>query len=438
MLQQFNFENFRSFRDSVSLDLCAGKITEFENTIVKEGGERILPAIAIYGANASGKSNVLDAFAHMCNYVRNSFTFGADDDESKCMGKFEHDELDSARFHLPFRFDSNSVEKPSEFEVFYTDKDGKTINYGFSADKQGIAEEWLFITSKSRGSKPRQIINRIRSENILEFSGIPNKSEENIRIALKDEVLVLSLGSLLKIKLLENVYNWFSSVRFIDYGNVLNLIRISFKAPPMIAEDEELRKRLVAYLSSFDKSIVGIKAEKVQNEENEYRVKIDTLHKMVDSGEVVTLPLNEESDGTKKMFSMFNSIDKILASGSVLVIDELNARLHPLLVRNLLTLFLDSNTNPNHAQIIFTCHDAWLLKANILRRDEIWFTEKDTRGLSNLYSLADFVDDEGYKIRKDADYEKNYLIGKYGAIPTLESLDMFVDRSEDEGGSEDE
>ena len=125
------------------------------------------------------------------------------------------------------------------------------------------------------------------------------------------------------------------------------------------------------------------------------------------------------------MFSMFDYLDRVLASGNVIVVDDLNAKLHPLLIRHLLTLFLNSEKNPNHAQLVFTCHDAWLLKSGLLRRDEIWFTEKSETCLSNLYSLADFVDDEGYKIRKDADYEKNYLLGKYGAIPTLESLDRF-------------
>lgn len=106
-------------------------------------------------------------------------------------------------------------------------------------------------------------------------------------------------------------------------------------------------------------------------------------------------------------------------------IDELNARLHPLLVRNFLLIFLNPNININHAQLVFTTHDTWQLSNQLLRRDEIWFVEKDDRGVSTLYSLADFVDEDGARIRKDESYEKNYLIGKYGAIPTLKSIDMF-------------
>ena len=122
-----------------------------------------------------------------------------------------------------------------------------------------------------------------------------------------------------------------------------------------------------------------------------------------------------------------NQIKEIIhaATCSVFFIDELNARLHPLLVRNFLLTFLNPAINTNHAQLIFTTHDTWQLSNQLLRRDEIWFVEKDDRGVSNLYSLADFVDEDGSRIRKDESYEKNYLIGKYGAIPVLKTLEVF-------------
>ena len=115
-----------------------------------------------------------------------------------------------------------------------------------------------------------------------------------------------------------------------------------------------------------------------------------------------------------------------LERGGVLCVDELNARLHPLLVRNVILMFLNAKINKNHAQLVFTSHDAWQLDHSILRRDEIWFTDKDRDGVSSLYSLADFVDEGGNKIRKDESLAKNYLLGKYGAIPQLKSLDMFL------------
>ena len=145
----------------------------------------------------------------------------------------------------------------------------------------------------------------------------------------------------------------------------------------------------------------------------------------IDSDEFAAIPLGMESAGTLKMFALYPELQDVLEKGSVFFIDELNARLHPLLVRNFLLTFLNPEINTNHAQLIFTTHDTWQLSNQLLRRDEVWFTEKDGQGISKLYSLADFVDESGARIRKDESYEKNYLIGKYGAIPTLKSIDIF-------------
>ena len=159
------------------------------------------------------------------------------------------------------------------------------------------------------------------------------------------------------------------------------------------------------------------------NREDVYR--ISSLHKKIGSDETAQIPLSEESSGTLKMFSLYPDLQETLNTGSVFFIDELNARLHPLLVRNFILTFLNPEINTNHAQLIFTTHDTWQLSNQLFRRDEIWFTEKDKNGLSALYSLADFADDDGLKIRKDENYEKNYLVGKYGAIPALKNFDIF-------------
>ena len=124
------------------------------------------------------------------------------------------------------------------------------------------------------------------------------------------------------------------------------------------------------------------------------------------------------------MFSLYPELQEALKNGGVFFVDELNARLHPLLVRNFILTFLNPEVNVNHAQLVFTTHDTWQLSNQLLRRDEIWFTEKDDMGLSTLYSLADFIED-GSRIRKDESYEKNYLLGKYGAIPSLKTIDFF-------------
>jgi AAA15 family ATPase/GTPase len=168
--------------------------------------------------------------------------------------------------------------------------------------------------------------------------------------------------------------------------------------------------------------------EKVPSDGNEGRenvYKITALHKKIGSDQFAEIPLEEESAGTLKMFALYPELQDVLQKGGVYFIDELNARLHPLLVRNFILTFLNPEINTQHAQLVFTTHDTWQLSNRLLRRDEIWFTEKDNREVSTLYSLADFVDEDGARIRKDESYEKNYLIGKYGAIPTLKSIDLF-------------
>jgi AAA15 family ATPase/GTPase len=127
------------------------------------------------------------------------------------------------------------------------------------------------------------------------------------------------------------------------------------------------------------------------------------------------------------MFALYPILQEVLNDGGVLFIDELNAKLHPLLVRTFIQSFTNPELNKHKAQLIFTTHDAWQLNNSLLRRDEIWFTEKSSDGISSLYSLADFVDEEGVKIRKDENFEKNYLLGKYGAIPSMKQINLFTE-----------
>ena len=212
-----------------------------------------------------------------------------------------------------------------------------------------------------------------------------------------------------------------------DFGKPIENYFLSTVIPDGFTDDEKVRRKVVDYFATFDSSIVGFNVEvyKADNDNEEDRIKIDALHKMIDSDEIAVIPLQNESAGTLKMFAMYPMLQEVLSTGGVLFIDELNARLHPLLVRAFIITFLNPEINTKHAQLIFTSHDSWQLNGNFLRRDEIWFAEKDSDGVSNLYSLADFTDEDGVKIRKDENYEKNYLLGKYGAIPSLSYFDVF-------------
>lgn len=245
-------------------------------------------------------------------------------------------------------------------------------------------------------------------------------------IALENETLLVSLGAKLKVEKLKFVRDWFMKNEFADFGEPIENYFLSSVVPKNFETDENVRKKVINYLSSFDNSIVDFEVEVIKGETEEgKKLKIDSVHKMIDGNGVASIPLQYESAGTLKMFALYPLLDEILKTGGVLVVDELNSKIHPLMVRVFVQTFLNKDLNPNKAQLIFTTHDTWQLNANLLRRDEIWFTEKQKNGVSQLYSLADFVDEDGVKIRKDENYEKNYLLGKYGAIPTLKYFDLF-------------
>ena len=416
MLIQFNFKNFKSFREEATLDLSAAKMTEFSDRVVTVGSEKILPVAAIYGANASGKSNIYSAFEYMSDYVAESFKYG---DEEEKFEEFRP---------TPFLFDSTSADAESSFEVYFTlpgDKAEKTYNYGFCIDKEGVTEEWLNSKAKT-ARKYSTVFYRGTSEDELDLSGFPKSSRDNIQVALEKQVLIISLGAKLKIGKCKDIRDWFLANEFADFGDPVTNSYMSHKLPKNFVEDKEVQNRVVDYLASFDGHIKDFVIEVVPHngEAKENTYIINVLHRKNDSDTMVSVPLGQESAGTLKMFALYPELQEVLEKGSVFFIDELNARLHPLLVRNFLLTFLNPEININHAQLIFTTHDTWQLSNQLLRRDEIWFVEKDDRGVSTLYSLADFVDEDGSRIRKDESYEKNYLIGKYGAIPELKNINV--------------
>ncbi len=417
MLIQFNFKNFKSFRDEATLDLSAAKMTEFSDRVVSEGNDKILPMAAIYGANASGKSNIYNAFGYMADYVAESFKYG-DEEE-----KFEEYRP------TPFLFDSVSNDAESSFEVYFTipgDKAEKTYNYGFCVDRHGVTEEWLNVKAKT-ARKYASVFYRSTGEDTLDLSGLPKSSRDNIQVALEKQVLIVSLGAKLKVNKCKDIRDWFMANEFADFGDPFTNFFLSRRLPKGFVDDDSVQKKVIEYFASFDEHIKDFEIEKLPHDADskEETYKISSLHKKIDSDTFAAIPLSMESAGTLKMFALYPELQDVLEKGSVFFIDELNARLHPLLVRNFLLTFLNPEINTKHAQLIFTTHDTWQLSNQLLRRDEVWFTEKDEQGISKLYSLADFVDESGARIRKDESYEKNYLIGKYGAIPTLKSIDIF-------------
>ncbi|MCI8642548.1 MAG: ATP-binding protein [Lachnospiraceae bacterium] len=423
MLIQFNFKNFKSFRDEVSLDLSATKITEHEEHIVEIANDKLLRVAAIYGANASGKSNVYNAFEYMTYYVLESFKFGDED------GRRRKKEEDYQKV-IPFLFDENSRNQETTFEVFYVDnaeQTGKIYQYGFSLKDSEVVEEWLYSKAKTARNTYRTIFYRKSGEE-LEMNGFGKNHVENIKSALNKESLIVSLGAKLRIAKLKKVRDWFLENEVVNFGDPAENYFRSRMLPQGFVTSKDIQKNVVEYFSSFDESIQDFSVEEIPQEdgkETEKNYQIDTFHKMADSDKTVSISLSQESNGTLKMFALYPSLKEVLEHGAVLFVDELNARLHPLLVRNIILTFLSPEINTKNAQLIFTTHDVWQFSNELLRRDEIWMVDKKQDGASDLYSLVEFKDEEGIKIRRDEVNAKKYMTGSYGAIPALKPMKML-------------
>ena len=416
MLLQFYFSNYRSFEGEGILDMRASGSNELSSHIRNTLNEKVLPVTAIYGANASGKSSVFEAFQFMALCVLESLSFS--DDNKKNPYKLK---VDSFKF-------SESREKPSEFEINYIDKKGKKelyYNYGFKIDNSGILEEYLASNTKTgvkRNEDYTYIFKRERNQKLYLDSSI-EKFRENLEISLKEKTLLVSLGAKLNIDEFIRVRTWFINTEVINFSNSLYGALLENILPNNIIESEEVRKNLVSFINSFDDSIIDIEVEKIsaidENDKDNYRV--FTIHKSDKGTSTARISMNEESSGTKKMFSLYQTLLDVLEKGGVFFADELDIKLHPLLMRNILLTFTDKEKNPNNAQLIFTTHNTIYMDMDLLRRDEIWFVEKDN-GVSKLYSLDDITNEKGEKVRKDSNYEKHYLLGNYGAIPNLKNL----------------
>lgn len=407
MLLQFNFKNFRSFKDDTILDLTVQKNSDASDSFFSLGNESVLPIIAVYGANACGKSNLYRAFEFMSKFVALSFMYG---DESN---------NNETYMPSPYLFDSESANDDSSFEVYFSipNSEPETVyNYGFCVNKYKVTEEWL--NKKDKDSEDFSLVfYRGGEQNELDLSGIPEDSRQNIKVALEDQVLVVSLGAKLKIDECKLIRDWFLANKFTDFDTALPNIVLTRMLPDNFIESREEQKRVLKFLSSFDKHIEDFKIEEVEKDNGEKTYKISTLHKINSSSDMAEIPLSDESAGTLKMFSLYPQLKDVLEKGSVFFIDELNARLHPLLVRNILVSFINPKINVNHAQLVFTAHDTWQLANHILKKEEVWFVEKYEEGRSLLYSLADFSGVDDFN-------QDDYLLGKFGAVPELTRMEF--------------
>ncbi|MGJ0909499.1 AAA family ATPase [Clostridium botulinum] len=404
MLIQFNFKNYKSFKNESTLDMTAISITEHPYNLIEDNkGEKYIKTAAIYGANASGKSSVIEAFSFMRIWITNSFKISSDTEDIPIKR---------------FAFDKESKDAPAEFEVFFKFKE-REYQYGFSLDNKKIYEEWLYMKNK-RG---KFISLFERSENKIQCNSKVLKGADNFITMVNNKTLFLSMISNANIPYSKDVFNWFVLTSVIDYGNVF--IEGLLKELNPNIEDKEYQKELTTFLKAIDINIEGIVVEKYKDENDKSKYKIYTKHLIEGGKDYYKLPLTEESSGTQKMFTLFFFLQTSIKLGIPIFIDELDSKLHPLLLRYILTMFHNENINKSGAQLIYATHDNYTLTRDIFRRDQIWFVEKDDSAVSSLYSLAEYKFEDDKKVRKDASYNKDYLLGKYGAVPILRGYDMW-------------
>ena len=409
MLIRFSFKNFKSFKNENCLDMEATSLKEHEYNVVKTEHINLLKVAAIYGANASGKTNVLQAFDYMKKRILVS------DDSSK-NSNIDEDNV--------YSFMINN--EPISLEVEILAKNDKIYKYGFDVLKDSIVSEWLY---EKRINKYYLIFER-------EKNNVTMKSNSKISGLVNIDERTLFLNIYSKIDKdnedFNNVYNWFVNANYLDLGNPRFEDFINTRISLKILSDEKYKKELLKFIKTFDSGIEGIKTtpDSIEDVQNNNRViKIELIHKG-ENNELKALPLELESNGTRKMFHLFDFFMDALKNGMVLFIDELDAKLHPVLTRYIINLFHNSETNRGNGQLIYSTHDTVNLNKETFRRDEIWFTEKNRDGISELYALSDYILDDdgdeksGKKVRNDATYNKDYLTGRYGAIPVLEEFEI--------------
>jgi AAA15 family ATPase/GTPase len=422
MLIEFTVGNFKSFRDKTTFSMIAANLTsedpdlDTENVIPISKNLSLLKSAAVYGANASGKSNLGIALRFMRDLVHSSAREAIMPVETGLE---------------PFLLDQESHTRPSFFEMVFL-LAGRQYRYGFEVDKTQVVSEWLFHVPKT---KEVSLFTRERQE-ISIRTGF--KEGKGLESKTRKDALFLSVTALFNGTTTQQIQAWFD-----DFAIETGLQDDHFREFTIdCLRDPKQREVILNFIRKLDLGIEEVivpeplSAEilpKHWSDDTKDRFLADmpqeiyVRHFMAASVGAITDPNNyvlldldkQESQGTRKLVSMAGPLWSILRYGHVLFVDELDARLHPLMTRRIIELFHSPLTNPNGAQLIFATHDTNLLDKTLFRRDQIWFAEKDRQGATHLASLAE------YKVRSDAAFEKQYLEGRYGAIPFLGDLNRL-------------
>lgn len=400
MLCQFTVKNYKSIRDEVTFDMQAAAISEHKDRIIKDvDGELYLPVSAIYGPNGGGKSNVLEAINTLVAKILRPIYATADTEG--------HAFLQKRIIVEPFAFLEEYRDRPTEFEIFFR-TDSAEYRYILHVKRDVVIYESLDRVKLETGRRSALFT---RDENGINLKGVFAKLKVS-----EDLSKTLALLSYLGIAYKENavvkdVLSWFDSgIDFLNYGNPMQELRMA------VSTSEDVKHLMLDMIQEMDLDIVDFRVEEKEND----MIEVFTKHR-VDDVET-ELELADESSGTKKLFGLLPFIATSLLTGTTLVIDELDAKIHPVLLRRIIMMFNNMKINTRKAQLIFTSHDLSTMNNDVFRRDEIWFVAKGKAQNSKLYSLVEFKDAKGGSVRNDEKYDKRYLEGRYGADPYLQTI----------------
>jgi AAA15 family ATPase/GTPase len=420
MLIQFNVANYRSIRESQTLSLAAAKDATHQASNCMHTGISGLPqlvrATVLYGANASGKSNLISALAFMRIMV-----------ETSAVSVREGQALNIS----PFRFDPKTANKPSEFEVIIVE-DGVRYQYGFELNATRVTREWLLVYVERKAQRwfERKYDSK-KGKDAWYFGThfLGGKQRQLWSESTRGNALFLSAAVNLNCEQLRPIFNWFVN-KLIIIGS--NASPLPFFTMECIKNDLD-KPKILQLLQAADLGITDVQVKMQKGQQVQVRLESGmaaiesrqetdilsaTLFHQDKKNNPVAFTLDEESHGTQKLFAYAGPILDVLKNGKILIVDELDSSLHQKMVRFLISLIQNAALNKNNSQLIFTTHNTSLLDSDLFRRDQIWFMEKDQDQASHLYPLTDFSP------RKGEALEKGYLLGRYGALPFFSEFNL--------------
>lgn len=395
MLCQFSFQNFKSYKEETTFDFQAAAIPEFNASLLgEEKSGRLLPVGVVYGPNGGGKSNLLQALSCLITTVVKPI---------HDLEKTREDIVIQQKAECePFLFDDTSHDKPTEFQVYF--RQGKNeYRYYLALKEDEVVSEALYWRAIG-GRKTGTVFEREGSNITLGVS--INKASINTSVNPKMPYLSF-LAINYDIPVIAEVQKWFESCVIRNYANPV------VDSTVMISKNDDVKKRIVQALNDMGIDLTGYRFD--ENEKQLYTQR--TVN-----GKSYELRFMDESDGTQKLIAVLPVLLMALREGRLVIIDELDAKLHPKLLRYVIAMFKNPKINQNGAQLIFTSHDVTTMRNTVFRRDEIWFAAENDNHESEIYSLYEIRREDNERVNNTAAYDKQYLEGRYGADPYLRNM----------------